>query len=160
MTCLSRLDHNRAVSQIAKQTKSKLEEIKDVFILGNHSLTQYPCIEHISVNDKNISTLVEKKWLEEDFVKKVQKRGGEILEARGGSSVFSAASAVIDHLKDWYLGSKAVVSMGIKSNGSYDIPEGLWSSFPVRCTGNFKYEIITEYKLSEFGTEKIKQTVG
>jgi malate/lactate dehydrogenase len=105
ITCLSRLDHNRAIGQIVKQTKCKKDQVQGVYIFGNHSVTQYPCINNITVEGKPISQLVEREWLENTFIPKVQKRGGEVLEVRGGSSVFSAASAVVDHLRDWYLGS-------------------------------------------------------
>jgi malate dehydrogenase len=141
ITCLSRLDHNRAVSQIASQTKSRIENIEGVYVFGNHSLTQYPCIKHIKVSGKPISELVDEEWLKKTFIEKVQKRGGEILTARGNSSVFSAANAVVDHLRDWYLGSDKIVSMGVVSEGDYGIPKGLWTSLPVRCK-NFTYEIV------------------
>jgi len=130
-----------------------------VYIFGNHSLTQYPCINNIKVKGKLISELVSREWLEKTYIPKVQKRGGEILQVRGGSSVFSAASAVIDHLRDWYLGSERIVSMGVVSDGDYDIPKGLWTSLPVRCLGNFKYEVIKNIPLSQFCKEKIKETV-
>lgn len=118
-------------------------------IFGNHSTTQYPCINHIKVKGQPIAELVDQEWLQTTYISKVQKRGGEVLEVRGGSSVFSAANAVIDHLRDWYQGTDKIVSMGVFSDGSYGIPQGLVSSFPVRCK-NFTYEIVKDYELSEF----------
>jgi malate dehydrogenase len=158
ITCLSRLDHNRAISQIAEKTGAKYSKIEGVMIFGNHSTTQYPCIKHIKVDGKPISELVEKEWLETTYITKVQKRGGEVLEVRGGSSVFSAANAVVDHLRDWYQGSDKIVSMGVVSDGSYGVPEGLISSFPVRCK-DFGYEIVKGFELSEFCKEKISVSV-
>ena len=122
ITCLSRLDHNRAISQIATETNSRPEDVKGIIIFGNHSTTQYPCLKHITVKGQNISELADENWLKNVFIPKVQKRGGEILEVRGGSSVFSAANAVVDHLRDWYEGTgDKVISMGVKSDGSYGI---------------------------------------
>ena len=155
ITCLTRLDHNRAVSQISVKTGVKVEEIDDVFVFGNHSLTQYPCIESIRVKGKPIADFVDEKWLKWEFISNVQKRGGEIIEARGNSSVFSAANAVVHHLKDWYSGSDRTVSMGIMSNGEYDIPKGIWSSIPVKCSGGFKFEVVEGIELSEFGKDNI-----
>jgi malate dehydrogenase len=159
ITCLTRLDHNRAISQIISKTGAKQDEIEGVYIFGNHSLTQYPCINNIKVKGRPILELVEREWLEKTFIPKVQKRGGEILEVRGGSSVFSAASATVDHLRDWYTGSNQVVSMGVASSGDYDIPKGLWTSLPVRCLGNFKYEVVKDVPLSDYCRDKIKATV-
>jgi malate dehydrogenase len=134
ITCLTRLDHNRAISQIMLKTKSRPEDVKGVMIFGNHSLTQYPGINNLSVKGKNVKDLVDKEWLEKQYIQNVQNRGGEILKVRGASSVFSAASATIDHLRDWYSGTNGqVVSMGVVSDGSYGVPKGLFSSFPVRC---------------------------
>ena len=159
ITCLSRLDHNRAISQIAEVTGAKYEDIHDVVIFGNHSLTQYPSIETPTVNGKPLKESVDKEWLEKTFIETVQKRGGEVLKARSNSSVFSAACAVKDHLRDWYQGTNGkVVSMGIVSQGHYNIPKGLWTSLPVKCD-NFSYSIVTDVKISQFCEEKIKVTV-
>lgn len=111
----------------------KGDDVEGVMIFGNHSVTQYPCVTHIKVKGQPIKSLVEKYWMELTFVPKVQKRGGEILNVMGRSSVFSAANAVVDHLRDWYLGTDKIVSMGVMSNGEYDIPVGLWVSLPVKC---------------------------
>ncbi len=157
ITCLTRLDHNRAVSQIALKTSSKGKDIEGVMIFGNHSLTQYPAIKNIKVNNKNISDLVSQDWLEKEFIPRVQKRGGEIIKNRGGSSVFSAASATIDHLRDWYCGTDKITSMGVVSNGEYGVPKGVWSSFPVTCK-NFEYKVIEGINLTDFCRDKIKAT--
>ena len=130
-----------------------------MYIYGNHSLTQYPCSNNIKVKGKAIEEMVDRQWLEEDYIPRVQKRGGEVLQVRGGSSVFSAANAVVDHLKDWYMGSEKIVSMGVISEGDYGIPKGLWTSLPVRCLGNFKYEIIRDIPLSPYCKGKICATV-
>ena len=130
---MSRLDHNRAIGQITDKCKVKGDDVEGVMIFGNHSVTQYPCVMHIKVKGQPIKSLVEKYWMELTFVPKVQKRGGEILNVMGRSSVFSAANAVVDHLRDWYLGTDKIVSMGVMSNGEYDIPVGLWVSLPVKC---------------------------
>ncbi len=123
MTCLSRLDHNRAIGQIAEKTGARIKDISGVYVFGNHSLTQYPCIKNIKVEGKPIETLVDEQWLKNTFIPNVQKRGGEILNVKGTSSVFSAANAVIDHLKDWYEGTgDKIVSMGVISKGDYGIP--------------------------------------
>lgn len=105
ITCLTRLDHNRAVSQLAQKTKTRPEEIKGVMIFGNHSLTQYPCINNLRINGEDGKDIIERQWLQKDFISNVQNRGGQILKVRGASSVFSAASATIDHLRDWYCGT-------------------------------------------------------
>lgn len=127
------MDHNRAIGQITDKCKVKGDDVEGVMIFGNHSVTQYPCVMHIKVKGQPIKSLVEKYWMELTFVPKVQKRGGEILNVMGRSSVFSAANAVVDHLRDWYLGTDKIVSMGVMSNGEYDIPVGLWVSLPVKC---------------------------
>lgn len=122
-----------------EKTGARLNEIEGVYVFGNHSLTQYPCIKNIKVKGKPIEELVSRDWLENSFIPNVQKRGGEILNVKGTSSVFSAANAVIDHLKDWYLGTGArIVSMGVISKGDYGIEEGLWTSLPVTCN-NFEF---------------------
>jgi malate/lactate dehydrogenase len=129
-----------------------------VFIFGNHSLTQYPCINHIKVKGQSIYNFVNDEWLKKSYIPSVQKRGGEILNVRGGSSVFSAACAIVDHLRDWCFGTDRVVSMGVVSRGEYGVPVGLWSSFPVRCK-NFRYEVIKNYELSSFCKECLGKTV-
>lgn len=158
ITCLSRLDHNRAVGQIADKTKTPGEDIEGIIIFGNHSLTQYPVLEHIKVKGTPIEKLADRKWLESTFIPKVQKRGGEILNVKGGSSVFSAANAVVDHLHDWFMGTDKIVSMGVISKGDYGIPAGLWTSLPVKCK-NFEWEVVKGVPLNDFSKEKISISV-
>lgn len=143
ITCLSRLDHNRAISQIAKQTGAPVKDISGVVVFGNHSLTQYPSIQTIKIAGKPAIDTVDKTWLETKFIESVQKRGGEVMDARKNSSVFSAANAVKDHLYDWYHGTDNYVSMGVYSEGDYDIPKGLWTSLPVVCK-NFSYTVVKD----------------
>jgi malate dehydrogenase len=129
-----------------------------VFVFGNHSLTQYPCIAHIRVKGRPVREFVSEDWLRGIFIPSVQKRGGEILNVRGGSSVFSAACAIVDHLRDWAIGTDKVVSMGVASRGEYGIPAGLFPSLPVRC-GKFRYEVVKGIELSEFCQSSIAKTV-
>ena len=159
VTCLTRLDHNRALGQIMSKAGCNEGDIEGVYVFGNHSLTQYPCINNIKVKGKPISEFASREWLEKDFIPRVQKRGGEILQVRGGSSVFSAANAVVDHLRDLFVGSQRVVSLGVHSEGHYDIPKGLWTSLPVRCLGNWKWEVVKDVPLSAYCKEKIAVTV-
>ena len=128
-------------------------------VWGNHSLTQYPDISHCTVDGKKAATLVDESWYKNDFIPKVQKRGAEIINARGASSAASAASAAIDHMRDWVLGSAGDnwVSMGIPSTGDYGISEGIMYSFPVQCK-NGSYEVVQGLDLDEFSAEMIKTT--
>lgn len=158
ITCLSRLDHNRAISQIAKQTGAAVKDITGVVIFGNHSLTQYPSIVTVKVGGKPIAECADRVWLETKFIESVQKRGGEVMNARKNSSVFSAANAVKDHLRDWYKGTDTYVSMGVVSEGDYDIKKGLWTSLPVVCK-DFSYTIVRDVPVSEFCKGKIQLTV-
>jgi malate dehydrogenase len=135
-TALTRLDHNRALAQVAAKTGASVNDITHMTIWGNHSATQYPDIFHADVAGKNAAELInDQAWLENEFIPTVQKRGAAIIEARGASSAASAASATIDHTRDWLRGTKDGdwVSMAIPSDGSYGVPEGLMSSFPVMC---------------------------
>jgi malate dehydrogenase len=161
-TAMMRLDHNRAIAQVAGKTGAAIKDITNVTIWGNHSATQYPDIFHAKVNGNNAAeTIDDQKWLEEDFIPTVQKRGAAIIEARGASSAASAANAAIDHVHDWLLGTPDGdwVSMGIPSDGSYDVPEGLISSFPVTCSGG-SYEIVQGLELNEFSISRIAVTVN
>jgi malate dehydrogenase len=133
-----------------------------VTIWGNHSATQYPDIFHAKVNGKNAAeTINDQQWLEDDFIPTVQKRGAAIIEARGASSAASAANAAIDHVHDWLLGTPDGdwVSMAIPSDGSYDVPEGLISSFPVTCA-NGSYEVVQGLEVSDFSRSRIEVTVN
>jgi NAD-dependent malate dehydrogenase len=159
-SCLTRLDQNRAIAQIALKTKVPVTDVNNVIIWGNHSATQYPDVNNATVQGKPVRSVVnDDAYLNIDFISKVQKRGAEIINVRGASSVFSAANAVRDHLRDWYHGTKpgTYVSMGVISDGSYGVPEGLVFSYPV-TTENFTYKIVKDLPLDPFSTEKIRLT--
>lgn len=159
-SCLTRLDQNRAVAQIALRSNVPVTDVNNVIIWGNHSATQYPDVNHATVQGKPVRSVVNDDiYLNGDFISKVQKRGAEIINVRGGSSVFSAANAVKDHLRDWYHGTKpgTYVSMGVVSDGSYKVPEGLVFSYPVK-TENFTYTIVKDLPLDPFSEEKIRLT--
>jgi malate dehydrogenase len=151
-SALTRLDHNRALAQLARKTGSPVTEIRRMTIWGNHSATQYPDIFHAEVGGKNAAELVnDQQWLEKDFIPTVQKRGAAIIEARGASSAASAASATIDHARDWLAGTQEGdwISMAVPSDGSYDVPEGLVSSFPV-TTRNGEIEVVQGLEVNDF----------
>jgi malate dehydrogenase len=161
-TAMTRLDHNRAIAQLAKKTGAAISEITNMTIWGNHSATQYPDIFHAKVKGNNAAEQVsDQSWLENDFIPTVQKRGAAIIEARGASSAASAANAAIDHVHDWVLGTPEGdwVSMAIPSDGSYDVEEGLISSFPVRCSGG-EYEIVQGLEIDEFSRSRIDTTAA
>jgi len=159
ITAMTRLDHNRAISQLAAETKTPSNEIKKMTIWGNHSATQYPDISNTTVAGKSASGLVDESWYRENFIPCVQKRGAAIIEARGASSAASAANAAIDHMRTWAMGSEDGdwVSMAIPSDGSYGIPEGLIYSFPVTCS-NGEYEIVQGLEISDFSRERMDAT--
>ena len=140
-TAMMRLDHNRALSQLAQKTDAHVTDIDRMMVWGNHSATQYPDISKATVKGKPALDLVDRDWYENDFIPTVQKRGAAIIEARGASSAASAASAAIDHVRDWVMGSDGIVSMGIPSDGSYGVAEGIMFSYPVICR-NGAYEIV------------------
>jgi malate dehydrogenase len=161
-TAMTRLDHNRAIAQLAKKTGAAISEITNMTIWGNHSATQYPDIFHARVSGKNAAEQVsDQNWLENDFIPTVQKRGAAIIEARGASSAASAANAAVDHVHDWVSGTPDGdwVSMAIPSDGSYDVEEGLISSFPVRCRGG-EYEIMQGLEIDEFSRSRIDATAA
>ena len=156
-TAMTRLDHNRAMAQLATKTGSTVNAITKMTIWGNHSATQYPDLFHAEVDGKNAAALVDDQaWLENDFIPTVQQRGAAIIEARGLSSAASAANAAIDHMRNWALGTPAGdwVSMAIPSDGSYGVPEGLISSFPVTCSGG-RYEIVQGLDIDDFSRARI-----
>jgi malate dehydrogenase len=156
-TAMTRLDHNRAIAQLAAKAGAAVEEITNMTIWGNHSATQYPDIFHAKVNGKNAAELVDdQEWLENDFIPTVQKRGAAIIEARGASSAASAANAAIDHVHDWILGTPPGdwVSMAIPSTGDYGVPEGIISSFPV-TTADGAYEVVPGLELDAFSRARI-----
>ena len=159
ITAMTRLDHNRAISQIASQTGSPAMSIRRVIIWGNHSATQYPDIHHATVAGQPAIDLVDSDWMKSTFIPTVQKRGAEVIAARGLSSAASAGSAAIDHIRTWVTGVDEGdwTSMGIVSDGSYGITSGLMYSFPVTCRdGN--HEIVQDLEINEFSREKMKIT--
>ena len=158
-TAMTRLDHNRALSQLATKTDSLVSNLKKMIVWGNHSSTQVPDLSHATVDGKAATELVDDAWVKDDFIPTVQKRGAAIIEARGASSAASAASAAIDHMRDWVHGTPEGdwVSMSIPSDGSYGVAEGIIYSFPV-TTKNGSYEIVQGLDNSEFVQEKMKAT--
>src|SRR5579875_1161624 len=161
-TAMTRLDHNRAIAQLAKKTGAAVKDITNVTIWGNHSATQYPDIFHARIAGANAAEKInDQTWLENDFIPTVQKRGAAIIDARGASSAASAASAAIDHVHDWVLGTPEGdwVSMAIPSDGSYGVQEGLISSFPVTCSGG-EYKVVQGLELSDFSRARIDASVA
>ncbi|HOB05140.1 MAG TPA: malate dehydrogenase [Propionibacteriaceae bacterium] len=159
---LTRLDHNRAISQLAAKTGQPVTAIKKMTIWGNHSATQYPDIFHAEVDGQNAAKVVnDQAWLENDFIPTVAKRGAAIIAARGSSSAASAANATIEHMRDWLLGSAEGdwVSMAVPSDGSYGVQEGLISSFPC-ITKNGSYEIVQGLEINDFSRAKIDASVA
>ena len=158
ITAMLRLDHNRAMSQLASKTSKHVTDINKMIVWGNHSATQYPDVYHAEVGDIKAVTLVDRDWIENDFIPTVQKRGAAIIEARGLSSAASAANAAIDHIRDWVLGSNGNwVTMGIPSDGSYGIPEGVIYGFPVICKDG-KYTIVQGLEINEFSRSRMMAT--
>jgi malate dehydrogenase len=161
-TAMTRLDHNRALSQLAKKTGAAVSDIKRLTIWGNHSATQYPDIFHAEIAGKNAAeTVNDEAWLAGTFIPTVAKRGAAIIEARGASSAASAANAAIDHVHTWVTGTPAGdwTSMGVVSDGSYGVPEGLISSFPVTTTANGSYEIVQGLDINDFSRTRIDASV-
>ncbi|MFQ3244851.1 MAG: malate dehydrogenase [Arenicella sp.] len=158
-TAMMRLDHNRSLSQLAEKTGAHTTGIKRMTVWGNHSNTQYPDITNATVNGKAASELVDQAWLEESFIPTVQERGAAIIKARGASSAASAAAAAIDHMRTWAMGTADGdwVSMGIPSDGSYDIEPGIMYSYPVTCKDG-KYEIVQGLEISEFSRSRMNVT--
>jgi len=158
-TAMTRLDHNRAISQLAEKTGAHTTDITRMTIWGNHSNTQYPDISNASVNGKAASELVDQAWLEGGFIPTVQERGAAIIKARGASSAASAGAAAVDHMRTWVLGTHDGdwVSMAIPSDGSYGIEPGIIYSYPVTCKGG-KYEIVQGLEISEFSRSRMDTT--
>ena len=158
-TAMVRLDHNRAMSQLAEKTGKHSTDIKKMIIWGNHSSTQYPDIYHATVDGKPAAELVDQAWYESDFIPTVQQRGAAIIKARGASSAASAASAAIDHMHTWALGTAAGdwVSMGIPSDGSYGIEPGIIYGYPVTCKDG-KYEIVQGLEINDFSRARMDAT--
>jgi malate dehydrogenase len=161
-TAMMRLDHNRAKAQLAKKAGVHVRDVKRMTIWGNHSATQYPDISHALVGGKPATELVtDREWIENNFIPTVQKRGAAIIEARGASSAKSAASAAIDHMHDWVQGTPKDdwVSMGVPSDGSYEIEEGLISGFPCTCSGG-EWSVVQGLEIDDFSRERIDASVG
>jgi len=158
-TAMTRLDHNRAVSQLAEKTGRHVSAIKRMTIWGNHSATQYPDISHTTVDGKPAKSLVDQKWVEETFIPVVQQRGAAIIKARGASSAASAASAALDHIHTWAHGTAPGdwVSMGIPSDGSYGIKEGVIYSYPVTIKDG-EYQIVQGLSVDEFSRKRMDAT--
>ena len=155
-TAMTRLDHNRAMAQLAGKTGTPVDEIKNLAIWGNHSTTQYPDLSRATVAGRAALDLVSRAWYENEYIPRVAKRGAEIIDARGASSAASAANAAIEHLRDWVLGTPAgdSVSMAIPSDGSYGIEEGLMYSFPVTCEGG-SYNVVADILVDDFSRARM-----
>ena len=161
-TAMTRLDHNRAVGQLAAKLGVHVTDIKKMTIWGNHSATQYPDLFHCEVSGKNAAELVnDQAWLENDFIPTVQKRGAAIIEARGLSSAASAANAAVDHMRTWALGTGDGdwASMAVPSDGSYGVAEGLISSFPATCT-NGEWTVVQGLDIDDFSRGRIDASVA
>ena len=158
-TAMMRLDHNRALAQLASKLDCHSSELSNMTIWGNHSTTQYPDINNLKLSGESLSSRLDHSWVKDEFIPRVQNRGAEIIKARGLSSAASAASAAIDHMRDWALGTKIGdwVSMAIPSDGSYGISEGIIYSFPVICQ-NGSYSIVENLEIDEFSKECMKRT--
>ena len=159
LTAMTRLDENRAVAQLADKLGVGVEEVQDLAIWGNHSPTMFPDLFNAKVNGQRAVDQVDMDWYENEYIPRVGKRGAEIIDARGASSAASAANAAIDHVRDWVLGADGLRSMAVRSNGEYDVDEGLISSFPLRVSGG-SYEIAEGLEVDEFARGKIDATVN
>lgn len=160
ITCLTRLDHNRALGQLSERTGAHITAVKNAIIWGNHSSTQYPDVNHATVGGTPARAAVaDDAWLDGEFVEVVQQRGAAIIKARGMSSALSAASSACDHVRDWVLGTPegTWVSMGVFSDGSYGAPEGIIYSFPVTCAGG-KWSIVQGLAIDAASAEKMRLT--
>lgn len=161
-TSMMRLDHNRAKAQLAAKAGAPVGDVTNMTVWGNHSPTQYPDIFHAKVSGQNAAEVVnDQQWLENDFIPTVQKRGAAVIEARGASSAASAANAAVEHVHDWVLGTSDGdwVSMGIPSDGSYGIPEGLIFGFPVTCLGG-SYQVVQGLEMNGFSQSRLEVTVN
>lgn len=158
-TAMTRLDHNRAMAQLAQKTNATVADVQQLMIWGNHSTTQYPDISQARVAGKSALDLVDRKWYENDYIPSVAKRGAAIIDARGASSAASAANAALEHMRDWVAGTASGdwTSMGVVSDGSYGIEEGLIYSFPV-TTANGEYSIVQDLPIDDFSRGKMAAT--
>jgi malate dehydrogenase len=160
-TAMTRLDHNRAVAQLAQKTGASVSEVTSMVVWGNHSPTMYPDLFNAKVRGECAWDVVgDESWVADEYIPRVGKRGAEIIEARGASSAASAANAAIDHVHDWVLGTPGDdwVSMAVRSPGAYGVEEGIISSFPVRCSGG-EWEIVEGLEIPEFSRQRIDATV-
>jgi malate dehydrogenase len=160
-TAMTRLDHNRAVSQLAQKVGRPVSAIKKMTIWGNHSTTQYPDLFHAEVDGKNAAQLInDQQWIEDTYIPTVAKRGAAVIKARGSSSAASAANAALEHVRSWVQGTPAGdwVSMAVPSDGSYGVPEGLISSFPCTCV-NGEYKIVQGLEIDAFSRARIDASV-
>ncbi len=154
-TAMMRLDHNRAVAQLAQKAGGHVTDVEGLCIWGNHSATQYPDIHRATVKGKPALELVDADWYAKEMIPVVQQRGAAIIEARGASSAASAANAALDHMRDWALGCDGIVSMGVYSDGSYGVEKGLIYSFPVTCSGG-DWAIVGDIEVNDFSRERMK----
>jgi len=158
-TAMTRLDHNRAMSQIAEKTGTTINDVTHMTIWGNHSATQYPDVHYTKINGKSAIEMIDQAWYENDFIPTVQQRGAAIIKARGASSAASAANAAIAHMRSWALGTAEGdwVSMGVYSDGSYGITKGLIYSFPCTCA-NGDWQIVQGLEINDFSRERMSAT--
>jgi malate dehydrogenase len=160
-TAMTRLDHNRAVAQVANKLSVPVREITNVTIWGNHSTTQYPDLVHAKVSGRSAwDAIDDEAWIKDEFIPRVQKRGAEVIETRGASSAASAANAAIDHMRDWVLGTPEGdwVSMSVPSDGAYGVEEGLISGFPCTCSGG-ECKLVEGLDINDFSRERIDASV-
>lgn len=157
-TAMMRLDHNRAISQLSTKLDRKVSDFRDLVVWGNHSAAQYPDVSYATVGGDKVADLVETDWLNDTFIPKVAKRGAEIIQVRGSSSAASAASAAVDQMHDWVLGSDQLVTLAAASTGEYGVPEGLIFGFPTRQSGG-SYEIVTDLEISEATRAGIQRNI-
>jgi len=159
-TAMTRLDHNRAVAQLARHLHVPVRSVDGVIVWGNHSATQYPDLSHATVDGRPATELVDEGWLASEYIPRVAKRGAEIIDVRGSSSAASAASAAIDHVHDWVNGTgERWTSAGVVSDGSYGVPEGLISSFPVRSVDG-EWRIVPGLSIDDFSRARIDASVA
>src|SRR5437588_3374358 len=160
-SAMTRLDENRAVAQLANKLEVGVEEIQDLVVWGNHSPTMFPDLFNAKVRgERAVDVVDDMDWYANEYIPRIGKRGAEIIEARGASSAASAANAAVDAVRDWMVGADGLRSMAVPSDGSYDVDEGLISSFPVRCPGGGAYEIAEGPAIGDFARERIDKTVA
>ena len=160
-TAMTRLDHNRALAQLAAKTGTHVNAVRHMIIWGNHSASQYPDLRHALVEGRSAAQLVDRKWVEESFIPVVQQRGAAVIKARGSSSAASAASSAIDHVRDWVRGTQAGdwVSMAVPADGSYGIADDVIYSYPVTCR-NGEYEIVKGLEIDDFSRARMQATLN